>query len=101
MTVSLMGLPLGLQVRDAAVESPRDAGEDLGLRVALSALDAGQVGGGYSGGAGQAAEALATVFAPPTDLRSIGLHRRNDTHRRVTKQASVRIHASRVSELGI
>jgi hypothetical protein len=55
------------------------SGHDLGLGFPEFAFYARQVGMVDLGGLGESAQAVAAMFAPPSDFASIGLHISNDT----------------------
>jgi hypothetical protein len=59
---------------DRHAEEDGDSGHDLGLRIALVVLDAGQVTGVDACGLGESAQAVAAFLALPPDEFSVGLH---------------------------
>ncbi len=77
---------VSLEVFDAAANYSRYPTHDLRLGISLAAFYAGEVGVRDSGGCGESAQAIAVLFALPSDFDSIGLHEENDTQRHPTKQ---------------
>jgi hypothetical protein len=75
-----------LDVGDLAVQDLSDSLHDLGLRVPFASLNAGEVSVADSGGFGESAQAVAALFALPSDFGSIGLHMEDDTHRCASRQ---------------
>jgi hypothetical protein len=66
---------VSFEIVDPAVEQIRYPGHDLGLGAPELALYARQVRGVNLGGFGESAQAVAAMFAPPSDFASIGLHK--------------------------
>lgn len=91
MLVSLIvGLrSVSFEIGDLAVEEIGYSGHDLGLWVPEAAFYAGQVGVVDASGVGESAQAVAALFALPSDFLSIGLHMNkvpNDTQRSKMKR---------------
>ena len=71
---------VSLDVGDPAIQKSGNPGHDFGLRVPFASLDTGEVGVVDVGGSSESAQAVAALFALPSDFWSIGLHRTNVPH---------------------
>jgi len=86
---------VSLDVGDPATQDVGDARHDLGLGIPFASLDPREVRVADSGGFGESAQAVAALFALPSDFGSIGLHKKDSTQRDPTKQGGVQRDALR------
>jgi hypothetical protein len=77
---------VSFEILDAAAEHLGYPAHDLGLWVPLVAFNAGEVGVRDLDGCSESAQAVAVLFAPPSDFSSIGLHSNDSTQRHPTTQ---------------